>query len=347
MDHRRRQHDQRLQGRSGQGHQQRVRPGGRGQDGRLPGRVRTGARRRHQRHHEVGRQRLPRRRRSLYYDSTGTAAEKEFRPGDSGIAQMRVVDGNRFDYGADLGGFLLKDRLWFFGAYNRVTLGSEVSRLQPSTFVSTDVRFPLDATSDLYSGKLTWNLAGTTTVVGTVFADPSTSSGAAGADPRQGLGVSQVTPPVSLDRFDLVLRAVSGRDGLRHPGDPPLRLARDRDSSGLVPQGPQRPHGAADGIRYMDQTCAGGTPESRAIARRRPTPSRAGTASSSGSMTTARRVASSTPPASRCTRATTRSRREATTRTAGPTHWASTPEARSSGSETNWASSTTPTASSR
>ena len=62
MDHRRRQHDQRLQGRPGQGDQQRVRPGGRGQDRRLPGRVRPGARRRHQRHHEVGRQRVPRRR---------------------------------------------------------------------------------------------------------------------------------------------------------------------------------------------------------------------------------------------------------------------------------------------
>ena len=102
---------------------------------------------------------------------------------------MRVVDGDRFDYGADLGGFLLKDRLWFFGAYNRVTLGSDVSRLQSSRHVSTEDRFPLDATSNLYSGKLTWNLAGSTTIVGTVFADPSTSSGAAGADPRQGLGV--------------------------------------------------------------------------------------------------------------------------------------------------------------
>ena len=57
VDHRRRQHDQRLQGGSGEGHQQRVRPGGRGQDRRLPGRIRPGARRRHQRHHEVGRQR--------------------------------------------------------------------------------------------------------------------------------------------------------------------------------------------------------------------------------------------------------------------------------------------------
>ena len=48
--------------------------------------------------------------------------EKQFKPGDSGIAQMRVADGERFDYGVDLGGFLLKDRLWFFGAYNRVSL---------------------------------------------------------------------------------------------------------------------------------------------------------------------------------------------------------------------------------
>lgn len=196
----------------------------------------------------------------LYYDSTGTAAEKEFRPGDSGIAQMRVAGGNRFDYGADLGGFLLKDRLWFFGAYNRVALRSEVARLQPSTHVSTDVRFPLDAASDLYSGKLTWNLARTTTIVGTVFADPSTSSGAAGADPRQGLGVNQVTPPVSLDRSTWYSeRFQGGTDfGVRAThllgsrAIATLQGSYHKDRNGLTPP---------PGIRTMDQTCAGGTPE--------------------------------------------------------------------------------------
>jgi hypothetical protein len=216
----------------------------------------------------------------LYYDSTGTAAEKESRAGDSsapprrppgsqlgppratGIAQMRVVDGNRFDYGADLGGFLLKERLWFFGAYNRVTLGSDVSRLQPSKYVPTDVRFPLDAASDLYSGKLTWNLAGSTTIVGTVFADPSTSSGAAGADPRQGLGFGQVAPPVSLDpstwsseRFqggtDFGVRATHlfGSRAIVT-----LQGSYHKDRNGLT---------ASPGIRYMDQTCLGGTPAAR------------------------------------------------------------------------------------
>ena len=59
---RRRQHDQRHQGVPGQGHQHRVHPGSRGEDGRLPGRVRPQHGRHRQRHHEVGRQRVPRRR---------------------------------------------------------------------------------------------------------------------------------------------------------------------------------------------------------------------------------------------------------------------------------------------
>ena len=196
----------------------------------------------------------------VYYDSTGTAAEKEFRPGDSGIAQMRVADGERFDYGVDLGGFLLKDRLWFFGAYNRVTLRSDVSRLQSSAHVSTEDLFPLDATTNLYSGKLTWNLAGTTTIVGTVFADPSTSSGAAGADPRQGLGVDQVTPPVSLEpstwyseRFqggtDFGVRATQ-LFGSRAIAT--LQGSYHKDRNALT---------APPGIRYLDQTCVGGTPD--------------------------------------------------------------------------------------
>jgi len=134
-----------------------------------------------------------------YYDSTATAAEKQIRPGDAGFEEMRVVAGSRWDYGLDVGGFLLKDRLWFFGAYNRVSISSELSTVEPTDQVPTSARFPLDSANNLYSGKLTWNVASSTTVVGSVFADPSTNAGAAGADPRQGLGVGQVTPPVSLD----------------------------------------------------------------------------------------------------------------------------------------------------
>jgi outer membrane receptor protein involved in Fe transport len=196
----------------------------------------------------------------VYYDSTGTAAEKQFRPGDTGIASMRVVDGQRFDYGVDLGGYLLTDRLWFFGAYNRVTINSEVSRLQSSGNVSTNARFPLNAADNLYSGKLTWNLGNSTTIVGTVFADPTTSSGAAGADPRQGLGVGLVTPPVSLEpstwyseRFqggtDFGVRATDIFGGKVIAT---VQGSYHKDENDLTAPG---------GIRYEDQTCSGGTPD--------------------------------------------------------------------------------------
>jgi outer membrane receptor protein involved in Fe transport len=196
----------------------------------------------------------------VYYDSTGTAAEQEFKPGDAGIAQMRVVDGYRMDYGVDLGGFFLKDRLWFFGAYNRVTLDSDVSRVQASTYVSTEDRFPLDAADNLYSGKLTWNAAASTSVVGTVFADPSNNSGAAAADPRQGLGAGDVNPPVSLNPSTWYSsRAQGGTDyGLRLTqlfgprAIATLQASYHKDSNALT---------APDGIRYEDYTCPGGTPD--------------------------------------------------------------------------------------
>ncbi len=195
----------------------------------------------------------------VYYDSSGTAAESEFRPGDSEIATMRVADGHRVDYGVDLGGFLLKDRLWIFGAYNRVDLRGDLSRVESSTFVSSEDRFPFDSTEYLYSGKLTWNAAPSTSVVGTVFADPSSSSGAAGADPRQGLGAIFVNPPVSPDPstwfssrdqggtdFGVRLSQLFGSRAIAT-----LQGGYHRDKNALT---------APDGIRTEDWTCPGGTP---------------------------------------------------------------------------------------
>ena len=195
----------------------------------------------------------------VYYDSSGTTAVQQFRPGDSAITQMRIVDRERYDYGADLGGFLLKDRLWFFAAYDRVTLDDRLSRVAPAPDVPTSARFPLDSAQNLYSGKLTWNIASSTTVVATIFADPSTTSGAAGADPRQGLGIYDVQPPVSLEPstwyssraqggtdFGVRLQQLFGARALAT-----LQGSYHRDKNSLA---------AGGGIQYTDLTCAGGTP---------------------------------------------------------------------------------------
>ncbi len=81
------------------------------------------------------------------------------------------------DYGADIGGFVLKDSLWFFGAYDRVTnsLNREVTIGSTSGETAN-----LKSSSNLYSAKLTWHLNDSNTVIGSVFGDPTTDTGAIG-----------------------------------------------------------------------------------------------------------------------------------------------------------------------
>ncbi|HWZ86655.1 MAG TPA: TonB-dependent receptor, partial [Thermoanaerobaculia bacterium] len=81
------------------------------------------------------------------------------------------------DYGADIGGFLLKDRLWFFGAYDRVTNSLDRQVTIGSTSGSTA---NTKTSGNLYSGKLTWHLNDSNTVIGTVFGDPTNDTGAVG-----------------------------------------------------------------------------------------------------------------------------------------------------------------------
>ena len=81
------------------------------------------------------------------------------------------------DYGADIGGFVLKDRLWFFGAYDRVdnSLDRQVT-IGPTSGDTANVK----TTGNLYSGKLTYHLNDSNTLIGSVFGDPTNDTGAVG-----------------------------------------------------------------------------------------------------------------------------------------------------------------------
>jgi outer membrane receptor protein involved in Fe transport len=188
----------------------------------------------------------------IYYDSNSTMAQQQFRPGDSGTGTMRIVDAQQYDYGADLGGFLLKDRLWFFAAYNGTNGDSQLARQVATTHVPTDYLFPLDTRSNYYSGKLTWNAASATTVVGSVFSDPSNETGLSGADPVNTdpstwwsalkLGGTDYGVRVNQLFGSLVLATLQG--------------SYHKDQSALTPP---------PGIRYVDNTCSGGTPDNPCI----------------------------------------------------------------------------------
>ncbi len=111
----------------------------------------------------------------------------------------------RNDYGADLGGYFMKDRIWFFGAYDRVHqdqnnfLNDPVGHCSgpcdagPGTGTLTGQSLSTVVDQDLFAGKLTFQVLEGLSIVGSIFGDP-TSTGPnlatpiAGADPGTYLG---------------------------------------------------------------------------------------------------------------------------------------------------------------
>jgi outer membrane receptor protein involved in Fe transport len=88
--------------------------------------------------------------------------------------QVRKID-QKYDFGASLGGYLVRDTLWFFGAYNRVNETDNTTVIQTLTAPGAPALgsvIPATTKSDLFSGKLTWRLSPNHTVTGSVFADP-------------------------------------------------------------------------------------------------------------------------------------------------------------------------------
>jgi hypothetical protein len=88
----------------------------------------------------------------------------------------------QLDYGANLGGFIMKDRLWFFGAYNRVTETDLSVLVQPLTTpnfsLPNGATLPTDITRDLYAAKLSLALTPSHVLNASVLGDPSESDGA-------------------------------------------------------------------------------------------------------------------------------------------------------------------------
>ena len=101
----------------------------------------------------------------------------ESRTGDASkeTAGSHTVNIDRREGGVDLGGFFLKDHIWFYGAYDRVVNDQDIV---PITGSRANESFPQKQISNLWAGKLTFNVAQGTTIVATMFADPQVNTGA-------------------------------------------------------------------------------------------------------------------------------------------------------------------------
>ena len=71
----------------------------------------------------------------------------------------------------------MKDQIWFFGAYDRVTVNQTQTTLDVENDDHVRPRLPDHYFQNKYSGKLTFNILQGTSIVGSVFSDSQTQQG--------------------------------------------------------------------------------------------------------------------------------------------------------------------------
>jgi hypothetical protein len=87
------------------------------------------------------------------------------------------------DFDGDLGGYFVKDRLWFFGAYDRINSTDLSTRVNSDLLIPGSATIPIGAqfsgqnTSNLYAGKLSLRLNDSNNFNVSVFGDPRTNNG--------------------------------------------------------------------------------------------------------------------------------------------------------------------------
>ncbi len=124
-----------------------------------------------------------------YYNDTGMRADQvngfvenydtpEFsEEGDVQFLNNILSKDVRQEWGLDLGGYFWKDKIWFFGAYNRVMTNQNMQTLDVTNTTTFGHEFPISTFQNKYSGKLTFNLFQGTSLVGSIFSDSQTQDG--------------------------------------------------------------------------------------------------------------------------------------------------------------------------
>ena len=106
-----------------------------------------------------------------YYDNDSLQSNAKSVVSTAGTAEGFT----RKDYGADLGGYLMKDKLWFFAAYDQVR--NSLDSGLPAGPHAGDV-VTSESHRNLGSAKLTWNVTAGHSLVATFLQDPRVDTGA-------------------------------------------------------------------------------------------------------------------------------------------------------------------------
>jgi carboxypeptidase family protein/TonB-dependent receptor-like protein len=179
-----------------------------------------------------------------YYDSDSLQANTE-NIGET--TQGGSAGFTRGDYGVDVGGFIVRDRLWFFGAYDRV---DNTIKNVLTAGPSTGQEFATKSTRNLASGKLTYRLGDAGSIVASFFQDPRVDTGAINdanhtlnGEPNTFLGRQDFGGPNYALRGDYLL----GGSWLLS-----LQGARHEERNAIGPASAE-----GDVVEFIDQTNAG------------------------------------------------------------------------------------------
>ncbi len=150
-----------------------------------------------------------------YYDGSSLASSDKRATDRAAANQGQFYSPTRLDAGADLGGYFVKDRVWFFGAFDRVNQDQDYTRtlaqLRDGSGRTTSTSDADTYRNNLFSGKLTFRLGESNTIAASAFGDPGTFHGR--------YDLTQISTMIGDSGAYIVDRKVGGTDGsLKYDG---------------------------------------------------------------------------------------------------------------------------------
>jgi outer membrane receptor protein involved in Fe transport len=115
-----------------------------------------------------------------YYDNQQSSIKSSNLDLSRATQTYVIPDFTRKDYGLDIGGYFVQDKLWFFAAYDRVNNDSDIQIMQDWTVFggpTADTIYSQKIKRDLWSGKLTWRVAQNHSFIVSGFGDPTNTGG--------------------------------------------------------------------------------------------------------------------------------------------------------------------------
>jgi outer membrane receptor for ferrienterochelin and colicin len=158
---------------------------------------------------------------------------------NEGVRAVPLED-KRFESGFDVGGYLVKDKLWFFAAYDR-SKESTINQIQSGAAGQTA---PTDSNRDLFALKLTWRINEGQTLIASVLGDPQKVTGAV----KNAVGPSSTWDGISkVGGTDYSLRyEITGSSWFAQ-----IQVSRHNETNSTLPGS------GGGGIQYQDNTATG------------------------------------------------------------------------------------------